>query len=71
MNKEVDKADGKVRHVYLVPMMQQIPLQPNRRTSLMSGAGNISDPVVRDQIMVGRLGNVQRVFNSKRRMSVL
>jgi kinesin family protein C2/C3 len=41
------------------------------RASLMSGAGSIFDPAVRDQIMAGRLGNAQRVFNSKRRMSVL
>jgi len=41
------------------------------RTSLMSGAGSIFDPAVRDQILAGRLGNAQRVFNSKRRMSVL
>ncbi|KAM0916195.1 hypothetical protein ACQ4PT_010291 [Festuca glaucescens] len=45
------------------------PAQP--RTSLMSGAGSIFDPAVRDQIMAGRLRNAQRVFNSKRRMSVL
>lgn len=44
---------------------------PQPRTSLMSGAGSIFDPAVREQIMAGRLGNAQRVFNSKRRMSVL
>uniref|UniRef100_A0ACD5TH99 Uncharacterized protein n=1 Tax=Avena sativa TaxID=4498 RepID=A0ACD5TH99_AVESA len=42
----------------------------------LSGAGGIFDPAVRDQILggrllAGRLGNAQRVFNPKRRMSVL
>ena len=41
------------------------------RTSMMSGAGSIFDPAVREQIMAGRVGNAQRVFNTKRRMSVL
>ncbi|CAM0955635.1 unnamed protein product [Alopecurus aequalis] len=44
------------------------PAQP--RPSLISGVG-IFDPAVREQIMAGRHGNAQRVFNSKRRMSVL
>ncbi|KAF6990078.1 hypothetical protein CFC21_007327 [Triticum aestivum] len=43
---------------------------PARTTSLTSGTG-IFDPALREQIMAGRFGNAQRVFNAKRRMSVL
>ncbi|XP_047064258.1 kinesin-like protein KIN-14J, partial [Lolium rigidum] len=46
-----------------------LPAQP--QTFLMSGAGRIFDPAVRDQIMAGRLRNAQRVFYSKREMHVL
>ncbi|VAH07155.1 unnamed protein product [Triticum turgidum subsp. durum] len=43
---------------------------PARTTSMTSGTG-IFDPALREQIMAGRFGNAQRVFNGKRRMSVL
>lgn len=43
---------------------------PARRTSVVSGTG-IFNRSLREQMMAGRFGNAQQVFNSKRRMSVL